>query len=562
MAPTRPARSFGLVTALALAVAVTALPATADDRPRLELSGPSALAVEPGASAGLPLSLRLPGAETARDVVLALDTAGLAGVAELGVRGCTVSGTVHSCPRRSATGPAGLADTPELTVAKSAVPGSRGTLRITATGPGAAPATLEVTVYAGGPRLTVKQLPKAEHVPPGSTLDTVLEITNTGSLPARRIHLVMRTDELLSLDQRFANCEYGTRPRGPEGEGSRPATTAVICAVDSTVAPGETVRLDPVRVGVTPAAYDGRVAFSVLADQETGTERTRREHEFTRGSGPRLTVGKPEAPAAEPGGPSLAGLPGQDGETELAVLAENSADFEATGSWAPAAGGRGGVLTVGLHNNGPASIVDRTGGDVMPTVGFTLPAGARAAAVPAGCRPGGDGRSYSCRQDSWAPNGLRARYDFPLELSAGAGGTGLTVALRNSVAHGEPGRASAAMSWDHNPANDLVEVRLAEAASSAPPSTAPSPAAHAAPDSSATPAPSASAPAPGGGADTPARGPAAPHAPAGAPLASTGGGASAGPTAAAGGAAFTLGAVLLVVVARRRRAGTHRRRRA
>ncbi|MFI5533713.1 hypothetical protein ACIA8O_34780 [Kitasatospora sp. NPDC051853] len=560
----RPAGPFGLVAALALAASVTTLPATADDRPRLELSGPSAVAVEPGASAGLPLQVRRPGTEAARDVVVGFDTRDLAGTAELSLRGCTVSGTVHTCTQRSATELADLPGAPAVTVPKSAVPGSRGTLHITATSPGAAPATLDLEVYAGGPRLTVRQLPKAQHVRPGSTLDAVLEVTNSGSLPARRLVVVMQTDETLGLDQRFGNCEYGTRARGPEGGGSRPATTAVVCTVDSAVAPGETVRLDPVRVGVTPAAYYGFVTFSVLANLETGTQGVRRGHEFTPGAGPRLTTGKPESPVAEPGGPGLESPPGQGGTTELEVFAENSADFEAVGRWSPGGDGRTGTLTVGLHNNGPASIADRTGGDAMPTVEFTLPPGARATAVPAGCHPGDDGRGYSCRHDVWAPNGLRADYDFPLELSDPARDARFGVSLQNFISHSEPGRASAAMSWDRNAANDLVEVRLSGPATSAPPAQAPPPATSPAAQGSPTTAqPVPAAATTGTGTTAPGQAPPSSAAPAAlpAPLASTGGGASAGPTAAAGGAALTLGLVLMVVVARRRRTGAHRRRR-
>ncbi|MFJ8040683.1 hypothetical protein ACIRBX_09300 [Kitasatospora sp. NPDC096147] len=567
----RLAGPLGLASTLTLAAATAgaATPSPAAPELRLELRAPASVVLGPGGTGSLPLRVRRVGGEGTRDVLVTFDARRLRGVAELHLPdGCSTAGTVQSCPgpllpdldpapsdpgtggpSPAATGPAALPGEPSVTAAAGAGPGSRGVLHVSATAADSTPAELDVEVLVDGPRLTIAPLPKAERVRPGSALDTVLEITNSGALPARRLRLVMLTEETLTFGQRFGNCEYGTRPRGTDDAGLRPAGSAVICTLDSPVGAGETVRLDPLRIGVTPAAYRDRVGFTVLAEYQGDAEQTRGAYEFGPGSGPLLAIAERRTGSADR--PTTGSA-----STELEVRTESGADFEAVGRWAPAGDGRTGTLTVGLHNNGPAAISARTAGRALPTLGFTLPDGVRATKVPAGCRATADGHGYGCRPGDWAPADLRADYDFALELAPGAGETSLTVSLQDATGSSGPVPTSAAMEWDQDPADDVVVLRLA-GPSTARPTAAPRPSV-----AGIAPGTTASAPATGAGSAAAATGsPAVTRHPAAVPgpLASTGGGTPAGPTAALGGAAVTLGLGLIVLVARRRRPGLHRR---
>ncbi|WP_405017979.1 hypothetical protein OHV05_14270 [Kitasatospora sp. NBC_00070] len=571
MALIRLARPFGIAAALALAVTGVALPASAASDLSLRLEAPAAVSIDPTAKpdpqsgGNLSLNIGRVGKEAAKDVVVSYDTRDLTGVAELTLAGqCTLAGTVHTCKQWMPLDydRINLTENPTLTGAKDAKLGAKGVLHVKATSSNAKEAVQDVEVFLGGPKLELKELPELRDVKVGSTVSTPIEITNKGSLPANRVIVTMYATEGLTFKQRFGNCEYGV-DSGNEWTDS----AGMICTVDTAVAPGETVKLDPVQFGVTSTAIYAFAHFQILANLEAGTDWLRSSYDFKPGTGPRLTfVGRPEAPVATVGGPNVDENHGDriQNNAELTVHADNSADFAALAQWTPAAGGRTGKLTVGMLNSGPGSVYDRSGGESAPSVQVVLPKGVTATTVPEKCRPGGSANGeqvkgqgyYTCATGFWVPNGSRFAFEFALALTPEAVNSTASFSLQNTQSSYEPGHPAAVMSWDKNPANDLGSVQLGEQTGGNLPTATPT----TAPTKAPTKAPPAVQPT---GARSPSAVPAgqkssaAPSTSTGS-LASTGGGSSAGPIAGAGIAAIVLGAALVVVALRRRRAGAHR----
>ncbi|MFJ8040684.1 hypothetical protein ACIRBX_09305 [Kitasatospora sp. NPDC096147] len=584
MGLSRLARSFGLASTLALAAVGTVTPASASADIKLKLYGPSAVSIDPAApadpmsSGNLGLDIGRTGTAAANDVVVTYDVKDLAGIATLKLSDqCTVSGTLYSCKRWSPLeyDRINLTDNGHLLAAKGAKIGSKGVLHVTAAAGNAAGAKLDVEVYVGGPVLEVKQLQVIENAAIGSTVETRLEITNKGTLPANRVIISSYATESLSYEQRFGNCEFGSAKSFAGMEEDWPPSTALLCTVNTAIAPGETVRTDPLRFKVGPSARYDFVSFSALANQEEKDSWLRSSYDLKPASGPHLTFGKPEVPVAEVGGPNIDENHSGKNYTELEVTADSNADFEALAGWTPAGGGATGTLTVGLLNHGPAAILDRSGGEAMPSVEFTLPAGVKATKVPENCHeatgPGAVPGNFSCYHGSWAGSGMRATFDFPLQVPADARAKKFVVSLQNSTSKYEPGHPSAVMGWDKNPGNDLVEISLGEKSTGTKPTAVPTPtkvptkAPTATPSKSGTAKPQPTKAPTKAPVKATASGSAAPAATATdsatastGPLASTGGGSSAAPIAVAGGAAIALGLGLIVVVARRRKAGAHR----
>ncbi|MFJ9520958.1 hypothetical protein ACIRPK_22225 [Kitasatospora sp. NPDC101801] len=551
MASLRLARPVGLTAVLALAVAGSTLPAAAADGLKLELDGPRTVSVdpdvryEPWQGDELKLVLDKVGEGFAKDAVLRYDTRDLTGIAELTVAPhCTTQDTVSTC--RSSVGqidsPLYVSDSPVVNAAKGAKTGTKGVLHITATSSNAAPATLDLEIVIGGPRLELKRIPEQSGVKPGSTIAAALEITNSGALPANRVVLEFSTEEMLRFEQRYANCRYGVNE--PDGWVH---STGMVCVIESRIEPGETVTVDPIRVGVTASAYAAQIFFRVFANLTTKYDGILEGFTLGPGDGPRLTFGKPETSVADVGGPNLVGNYREF--TSLEVKADNSADFEAVGAWAPADGGRTGALTVGLRNHGPASILDRSGGDQLPMIRFKLPQGVTASKVPPSCHevPSEGGSTpeegnFQCAVGSWAPNGLVKTYEFQLDVPAED--AAVTVRLAPGVTD---------LPLDRNRDNDRVKVLLGRTATTPSPSPSGTPTLTPTREPSTTPTgtatPTASA------SPTPA--PSVTDTRTG-PLATTGGGSAAGPIAMAGAGAVALGGGLLALVARRRRSGAHR----
>ncbi|MFG3226467.1 hypothetical protein ACGF07_17005 [Kitasatospora sp. NPDC048194] len=578
MHSTRTRRALGAGSAAvvaALAVGTAALPAhAADHQLKIFVAGSYQLTTEPTAppqwGENVFMHVGRTGTGPVDNVKLTLDTTGLDGVATLTARGCSTEGKTITCDlHRLDYDKINITGSLWLSAVAGVKPGASGTVHATLSAPGAQTGTADFRVDVGAAVFRTKAPSLNKDVKVGSKLPAALEFANHGQLPAKRaiVNILLTTG--LTVDTWPSNCEYAVDKgtRGDKNSGQPEPSTHAICTIDGEIAPGQAVKLNGLDLGVGPQAYYDFADYAVFTAEDVyGNDGAdlRKLMSFQRGTGAPATLVKSAGEGIPPG------LDVNGYGTEQEVLADSSADFEATGGWAPDATGTAGSLTVGMGNKGPASIMDRSGGEGAPHVSVQLPEGVTVTDLPATCRA--DDYVHGRKSDkplnkftcdgvgsSFMPNGATVAHKLNLKLPAGTGPLTATVSLQNEQSAFEDGHPSAVMAWDHNPANDLVTVALRGGATGTPAPTggatatvtpAPSRSATAAPSATVAPAalPAAGSPSPaaagGAGSDGPAAGRAA-----GGSLASTGSSAVL-PLAGAGAAAVLLGGAALVAARR------------
>ncbi|MFE2351234.1 hypothetical protein [Kitasatospora cineracea] len=546
-------RSLGLATALAtLALGGAAVPAAHAADSTLKIEAPGAVAVDPDSTAPghgsdstqLRLGLTLSDHPTPATGRITVDLAPLQGIASVTVPGnaCTVVGQVLTCDAMPMYEGKQSLDL-YLYAPTSARPvGSTAVLHTTAVF-ARATATADTRVTLGGSNVVVEEVPTNRDLKPGDTWTPVLKVTNRGQLPASQLYLTFTGGMELTFLPQFSNCRYAT-----DGD-------VVICTVHAGVDPGETVRLSPIGFKVDADAYypyeDVRVSSA-----EPDLSGWLGHYRFTPGpaSAPKLAVlGKPEG-----GAPNGVVDFERLNSTSLNAVVPNTADFVASGSWAPEAGKQQGKLTAGMVNNGPASI-DWRSGSHPARVRVALPAQAEVLQKPDDCYPTSTDpavNSFDCGTTPYIRNGYRASFDFTVRADPAAK-LSATVSLPSL---GEDNQESG-KPWDPDQANDVVTVALGGEASTGTPSPQPSRSATAGPGGStpsvpATPAPGTTpaAPSPSASGGPGTGGGTGGGSTAGGNLASTGGGQGAGTTVGLGLGAIALGGGVLVA-ARRRKAG-------
>ncbi|WP_354641203.1 hypothetical protein [Kitasatospora camelliae] len=436
----------------------------------LRVQGPAFLALDldrPAEQGPQQLMLDVRVAEGAgRKAHVSIDLAALQGLAEVGT--VSTSTPWATCATQATTVECDLtAETYSryvfvpLSPAAGAPLGRTATVHTTATAEDGTTAGLDTTVALGGTRLTPAEPHLPEDLGAGDTWSPRLEIANRGQLAAPRLVVAFTGNAGYSFAQRFANCEYGT-PAAPQAPG--PADTAVLCTVDSELAPGETAALDPVTLRIAPDAFIVTGDITVRPDAYPADSWIRTHYTFTPGpaNAPRLTAGRPERPA--PAGDRVGDL-GWDGQgtTSLDGIVRNTADFRALAAWAPDAGGTGGRLTVGLRNKGPAGIYFGRSGNDPADVQLSLPKEVRVTSVPAGCYRQTwletDTALYLCATASWIPAGYRAGFEFGLETDTTAK-LPAVVRAYNDAGTDDQGRPVPYLRWDPKPKNDSVTRRL------------------------------------------------------------------------------------------------------
>ncbi|WP_327068218.1 hypothetical protein OG500_21025 [Kitasatospora sp. NBC_01250] len=564
------ARLFGLSSAVcALAVGAFAVPAHAAE-PTLTVTAPGFVAVDPTPDASdswnqqVSLNLNVANSGTQSPWVVAqIDVSGLKGIADVQPpSGCTLAGTLLTCPQIPVYQGQTRLDL-KLTPAKGGTVGATGSLHVSAhLQQGDAPAvTADTKVMLGGTRLTGQDVPLNKSLKPGDVWKPDLVVTNKGQVTAPQLVYVFTGGMGLDFKSRFANCEYGTNASGE----------AVICTVDSPLAPGGTARLDPVEIGVEPSAYYAYEDISVLPQAPAPDSWVRSFH-FTPGpaGSPRLTVGKPES-TPQPG--QVMDLTPNGGGFSLQAEVPNTTDFATFGAWAPGADGKPGKLTVGMTSSGPATIYWRAGDD-PGDVAVTLPKQVKVVSAPDKCRPDTQFKSdtqtrYICQTSPLVPAGFKGSFDFTLQADPAAGASAVV-----SLSSLDEGDQDSGMPWDPNKADNTSTVALGSQASGSVPTggttvvpVPPTAPATAAPTSAAAATPSrgtggTTAPAADTGAATPST--ATPSGAARATASSTAaadalaftGAQGIGTMTGLGVGALTLGGVLTFVV-RRRKAGAH-----
>ncbi|MGW4803368.1 hypothetical protein [Kitasatospora sp. NPDC004272] len=489
-------RSLGLATTLAaLALGGAVAPAAHAADSTLKIEAPDAVAVDPHSSAPdhssdstrIHLDLALsahPAPATGRISVDLAPLEGIATVASLDSR-CQTANQVLTCDALTMyDGKQGLdlylyapAGTPRAV-------GSTAVLRTSAVFDGAT-ASADTKVTLGGSNVVVDDVPAAEGLKPGDVWKPLIKITNKGQLPASQLYLTFIGGMEFSFQSQFSNCQYATSENGVD---------AAICTLPAKVEAGKTVTLTPIGFKVDADAY---YPYEDVHVTTTAPDLTGWMSQFHFTPGPASAPPLVAFDAPQSSGPNGVVDFERDNGISLRATVPNTADFVATGSWAPEAGKKQGKLTAGLVNNGPASI-DWRSGSHPAKVRVELPAQAKVLQKPDNCYPtlqGAPTNSFTCDTSAYIKNGYRASFDFTVEADPAA----KLSAVVSLPSIGEDGQESG-KPWDPNKANDVVTVALGGEASTGTPSPQPSGSTGTGPGStpsdSASPAPGTSSAAP------------------------------------------------------------------
>ncbi|WP_042377593.1 hypothetical protein [Streptacidiphilus melanogenes] len=472
---------------------------------------------------------------------LTIDVSGLTGVADVvWPSACTHTGTVGTC---TITHVWTLGDPGQpvylglgLKAAPSAKDGASGTVDLKATAPGLSSYEVPQTISVGsGPDLTVQQLPELNHVKVGSTVTAPIHWSNTGNETAPSTVITLSTMAGLDFQQHFSNCKYG-KPTG-----SLNNVTAV-CTINTPLAPGHALRLaQDIKLSVTRQAWYALMSVDVMPPGAQANAALAHLSDATPGTGPELTA--VDATTATTGTHAkVVDINPNDAYTELDIHADNTAHYSAVGGSANGAQGKTVPVTVGMRNNGPAAIFDRSGGEATDSLRVDFPAGTTVTTVPNGCevdtrRHGVAGHGpYECNASYAQMPGYQVLYTFRVHLDTKLTDARGTAALTNMAADmtGKP----ATFPWDNSTAGYVAPIVFNGPAQQTSPSATPS----------ATASPST------GSGGTGGTGGASGTGGSGGGLAHTGGGALAVPLSLGGAAAVGLGSAVVMITRRRARA--------
>ncbi|MEU4155870.1 Ig-like domain-containing protein [Actinoplanes sp. NPDC026670] len=219
----------------------------------------------------------------------------------------------------------------------------------------------------------------------GADFDVALSVTNASTAPQTGVGVVLHTDWGYEAAEQFSNCDY------TDGR-------ARLCVFDQALAPGSTYRLDlPYRVRsdtYAPGSLAGEFEWLTAAEL---AGRTR----GTPGVGGVLQLRE--------GDP----LPAEEDRTfqvvDVSVTGNSTADLVAIGGTVSGAVGDLVQATVGVRNDGPATIDRGRSGDSPAEIAVALPAGTSFVSAP-GCGRTDDASIYGC--------GVRAPYLFKVGTTA------------------------------------------------------------------------------------------------------------------------------------------------
>ncbi|GAA0440191.1 hypothetical protein Aca07nite_47900 [Actinoplanes capillaceus] len=205
----------------------------------------------------------------------------------------------------------------------------------------------------------------------GADFDIDLSVTNTGATPLTGVGVVLHTDWGFEPGEQFSNCDYR------DGR-------ARLCTFDQALEPGKTYRLAlPYRVRTDTYAPGGIFGeFEWLTADELAPYRG-----GTPGTGGPLQLRE--------GDP----LPVDEDRSvqvvDVTVTGTNGVDLVAIGDEVSGAVGDLVQATVGVRNDGPATLDHSRSGEAPAEAEVTLPAGMSFVSA-AGCRRADDASHYVC----------------------------------------------------------------------------------------------------------------------------------------------------------------------
>ncbi|WP_433792634.1 Ig-like domain-containing protein [Actinoplanes sp. CA-252034] len=198
----------------------------------------------------------------------------------------------------------------------------------------------------------------------GADFDVALSVTNTGSTPLTGAGVLLHTDWAFEPAEQFSNCDYRADGR------------ARLCTFGQTLEPGRSYRI-VLPYKVRPDTY--------APGSAAGEFEWRTADKISHNSGDTPGAGGPlELRQDSP-------LPGYEGGSfatvDLTVTGTNTPDLVAIGDEVSGAAGDLVQATVGVRNDGTATLDRGRSGETPAEVEVTLPAGTSFVSAP-GCRPG------------------------------------------------------------------------------------------------------------------------------------------------------------------------------
>ncbi|MFU8850891.1 LPXTG cell wall anchor domain-containing protein [Micromonospora sp. SL1-18] len=337
----------------------------------------------------------------------------------------------------------------------SAKDGDSGKLKTTVSADGFDAVTDESTVRIGegvdlaaGPRTELS-------LRPGKSFTTPLKVTNAGETTVKGATAIFSNDYGLNAGKHNSNCTYvGDELRTCQFKDEIPAGTTLsatlpyVLGADS-FAPG--FKAGEIQ-WMTPAEFED---FQVYLDHHG------------------ITIGEPgtdgELTLAKAGAKMTANAVQADTQPDnnwsslqVTVTGKNSTDLEALGAKLTGKAGDTVKATVGVRNNGPATLDYSRGDSSVTYMALDVPEGTTAVEVPQNCMPAnGDkwgepgkpgARHYFCYLDPFLKAGDTATLDFTLRIDKViANATGL-------VKINVPCKCDGGFYKDLKPANDTAKI--------------------------------------------------------------------------------------------------------
>lgn len=201
----------------------------------------------------LPVTVDAGRGSSVRGVTLTVDASEVRGKVRLYAKRICAEGAgyVFTCRLTSSVQRYRLYDLVVLGAHKTAEPGARGTVRLSATGPDGQRAEAETVMTAGTPELWGKDL-SVEDAPAGRPVEIWGAVLNRGPVAASGFGVTVAGSRM-RLERRYGNCRYAETNR-----------TLAYCFFDARVEPGEAYAFDAPFVvegedEVTKSAVDMRI---------------------------------------------------------------------------------------------------------------------------------------------------------------------------------------------------------------------------------------------------------------------------------------------------------------
>ncbi|MGC1212232.1 MAG: LPXTG cell wall anchor domain-containing protein [Micromonospora sp.] len=297
--------------------------------------------------------------------------------------------------------------------------GDTGTLKVTMTAAGFDAVTDEATIRIGegvdlaaGPETNLS-------LAPGSAFTAPLKVSNQGETTAKGATVIFYNDYGLNAAKHYSNCTYvGDELRTCQFTQDLPAGTSFSAALPYTLgadsfAPGFKYG----EIGwMTPAEFEDFKGYLDNYDVTIGEPGTDGE----------LTLAQLGAQATTQGFQADTRPDNNWSSLAVKVTGKNSTDLEAIGDELTGKAGDKVKATVGVRNNGPATLDYSRGGSAVTIMSVDVPQGTTAVAVPQNCAPvNGDewdepgkpgARHYGCYFDPFLKAGDTATLDFELRI--------------------------------------------------------------------------------------------------------------------------------------------------